>query len=66
MLISAVSQACTPTLTSSRSPRPLISSGTRISRDSPPAQSASIRGETIAGRGAAAAGAVTARPTIAS
>jgi hypothetical protein len=51
MLTRAVSQACTPTLTTMSSPRPLRSRGTSTSNDNPPAHRPSIRGETIARRG---------------
>src|SRR5437867_12330870 len=52
MLTDAVSPACTPALTSSSSPLPLTRNGTSTSRDSPPTQSVSTRGEMMAGFGA--------------
>src|ERR1051325_9127608 len=53
MLTDAVSHACTPALTSSSSPLPLTRNGTSTSRDSPPTQRVSTRGEMMAGFGGA-------------
>src|ERR1043166_599589 len=53
MLAEGVSPACPPALTSSSSVRPLTRKGTSSSSDSPPAESASTRGEMMAGLGGA-------------
>src|SRR5439155_93182 len=68
MFTSAPTQACTPTLSTRTSVRPITSSGTRTSSDKPPVKSASTNGDTIAGgsRGTAAARPAGALPAVAS
>src|SRR6185436_18192194 len=55
MLTSAPIHAWAPTLTSSTSVRPMMSSGTSTSNDKPPVHSASTNGEMMDGGAAATA-----------